>query len=299
MKILVTGGTGFIGRPLCAELLAAGYQVTVLSRNPQRVAARCGPQVRAFGSLDEWAPHEHFDAVINLAGAPIIDRPWSVARRQVLRDSRVLLTRQLVGAMARAEARPAVLLSGSAIGIYGDSGALKVDEAAQPATDFAARLCADWETAALAAADLGVRACLLRTGLVLDPSGGLLGRMLPAFRLGLGARLGDGRQWMSWIALPDYMAAILALLHNPVASGPFNLTSPEPVTNARFTALLAKSVRRPAFMVAPGFLLKPLLGERAPLLLGGQRVLPKRLLELRYSFRHAGLDDALSALLGR
>lgn len=299
MNILLTGGTGFIGRSLCAALVAAGHGMTVLSRAPEAVAGKCGPGVQAIGSLAGWRPGSRVDAVINLAGEPIIDRPWSESRRQQLRNSRVALTRELVEAMARWPHVPGVVLSGSAIGLYGDSGDTVLDETAPPASDFAAQLCADWEAAALGAESLGARVCVLRTGLVLDRHGGLLGRMLLPFRLGLAAQLGDGRQWMSWISMADYVAAVLMLLENPEASGPFNMTAPQPVTNAQFTRALASSLHRPALLRVPSFVLRGLLGQRAPMLLGGQRVLPLRLQALGFVFRHSELTVALPALLER
>lgn len=296
-QILVTGGTGFIGRPLCRALVAAGHHVTVLTRKPAKVRDKCGPGVSALASLDDWRPDMHFDAVINLAGEPIADAAWTARRKQQLRDSRIALTERLVVAMARAQHTPAVLLSGSAIGYYGDGGDRAFDESSPAAGDFAARLCADWENAALAAERLGVRVCLLRTGLVLDPSGGLLGRMQLPFRFGLGARLGNGRQWMSWIAIEDYLSIVQRLLDDDGARGPFNMTAPQPVTNASFTSMLAAALHRPALLFAPAPVLRLALGERAPMLLGGQRVLPARLQGLGYEFRQASLDGALRALL--
>lgn len=298
MKILLTGGTGFIGRALCPALLAAGHEVTVLSRQPPAAVTRtCGIGVQALASLADWRPEQRFDAVINLAGEPIVDAAWSAARRQQLRASRIGLTQQLVARIAAAEHQPAVLLSGSAIGIYGDAGATPCAESAPLAADFAAQLCRDWEQAALAAEAHGVRVCLLRTGLVLDRSGGLLQKMLPAFRFGLGAKLGNGTQWMSWITRADYVAAVLALLADEQARGPFNLTAPVPVTNADFTRLLAQALHRPALFTAPAPLLKLALGERAPMLLGGQRVLPARLQETGFRFRQPQLAGALRELL--
>ncbi|MFZ5756484.1 MAG: TIGR01777 family oxidoreductase [Pseudomonadota bacterium] len=299
MRILLTGGTGFIGRPLCAALVAAGHEVTVPSRRPETVATKCGPQVRPMASLADWCEEVAFDAVINLAGEPIADAAWSEARKRALRDSRIGTTQQLVAAIARARQKPHVLLSGSAIGYYGDTGDRAIDESAPPANDFAATLCRDWEHAALAAESQGVRVCLLRTGLVLDASGGMLGKLLPAFRFGLGARLGDGRQWMSWIALDDYIEAVLMLLQNGHARGPWNMTAPQPVTNAEFTRTLARAVHRPAWFSAPSSVLKLALGERSPLLLGGQRVLPARLLQDGFRFRHADLAAALRELARR
>ncbi len=294
MNILVTGGTGLIGRKLCPALLKAGHQVTVLSRRPQAVATLCGNAVRAIASLDEWSPAQHFDAVINLAGEPIVDAHWTPQRKQRLWASRVTLTEQLVARIAAAQQKPVLLLSGSAIGYYGDCGARRLDESAASGSDFGAQLCAAWEAAAQGAAAFGVSVCLLRTGLVLSRDGGLLNKMRLPFSLGLGARLGDGRQWMSWIHVDDYIAIVLRLLAaNANVGGAVNMTAPEPVTNAEFTATLARVLHRPAIFFAPAALLKLALGERAILLLGGQRVLPARAEAMGFGFAHRTLDDAL------
>lgn len=298
MRILITGGTGLIGRQLCKALLAEGHQLTVLSRDPDSVPARCGAAVQALAGLELWQPDRTFDAVINLAGEPIVDARWTARRKQALWDSRVALTERLVQRIAAARHRPGVLLSGSAVGYYGSRGDAVLDEASPPGEDFPARLCRAWEDAALAAQSMGMRVCLLRTGLVLSRHGGLLGRMLLPFRLGLGARLGDGRQWMSWVHIDDYVAMLLRLLNDPGASGPYNLTAPQPVTNREFTAALAAALHRPALFSAPAMLLKAVLGERACLLLEGQRALPDRMETAGYRHTHANLADALHDLLG-
>lgn len=296
MRILITGGTGLIGRALCTALLARGHALTVLSRRPATVAARCGAAVRAMGTLAEWTPDTAFDAVINLAGEPIIDAAWTLGRRKRLWDSRVGVTEALIGRIAAARVKPRVLLSGSAVGCYGDAGDAVLDEDAPGGNDFGATLCQAWEQAARQAASFGVRVCFLRTGLVLDARGGMLGRMLLPFRLGLGTRLGTGMQWMSWIAMDDYVALVLELLGRDDAVGAFNMTAPQPVRNREFTALLARALHRPAPFVAPAWLLRLALGERAILLLGGQRALPTRALALGYHFRHPEAGAALAAL---
>lgn len=296
MDILLTGGTGLIGRALCRALQAEGHRLTVLSRRPETVAQKCGPEVQAIGGLNEWTPDRHFDAVINLAGEPIADRAWSAARKQALRDSRIALTQQLVARIAAAEHKPGVLLSGSAIGYYGNGGERVLTEQAPCGEDFAARLCFDWEAAARQAEGHGVRVCLLRTGLVLSREGGLLGKLKLPFSLGLGARLGDGCQYMSWVHIEDYVTMILRLLHDASLSGPFNLTAPEPVTNGEFTRELGRALQRPALFVTPGFLLKLALGERASLLLEGQRVIPQALQACGASFAFPSLIVALANL---
>ena len=299
MHILITGGTGLIGRRLCKALLAEGHELTVLSRNPHTVQDKCGAGVRAMASLDEWQPARSFDAVVNLAGEPIVDARWTTHRKQVLWDSRITLTESLVQRIAAAQTRPAVLLSGSAVGYYGGRGDAMLDESADTGADFPARLCAAWEAAALGAETFGVRVCLLRTGLVLSRQGGLLGRMLFPFKLGLGARLGDGKQWMSWIHMDDYVAMVLSLLRDAQASGPYNMTAPQPVTNREFTATLAKVLHRPAPFIAPAWFLRFVMGERACLLLEGQKVLPQKIESAGYRFSFAKLADALQDLLGK
>ena len=299
MHIFITGGTGLIGRHLCKALLAEGHELTVLSRNPASVPVKCGAAVHALASLAQWQPGQTFDAVINLAGEPIVDKSWTAKRKQALWDSRVTLTEELVRRIAAANHRPAVLLSGSAVGYYGDRGDVMLDEAAEAGENFAAQLCKAWEDAARVAESVGVRVCLLRTAPVLSNDGGLLGRMLPPFRLGLGARLGNGKQWMSWIHMQDYVAMVLRLLHDPHAAGPYNMAAPHPVTNAEFTATLAAALHRPALFVAPALLLKLGMGERASLLLEGQRVLPGKMEAAQYRFAFTNLADALRDLLGK
>jgi uncharacterized protein (TIGR01777 family) len=297
MRILITGGTGLIGRQLCAVLLTQGHELTVLSRRPQTVASKCGEGVHAMAGLDEWTSERVFDAVINLAGEPIVDAYWSAKRKQVLLDSRVRLTEKLVQRIAATQQKPAVLLSGSAVGYYGSGGEMVLDEAMAAGHDFPSELCASWESAARAAEQSGVRVCLLRTGLVLSDRGGLLGRMLLPFKLALGARLGDGKQWMSWVHIDDYVAMVVRLMNDTSLSGAFNMTAPTPVTNAEFTQTLAQTLHRPALFVAPGFVLKLAMGERACLLLEGQRVIPKRLQSSGFQFAHPRLDGALLDLL--
>ena len=291
MRLLVTGGTGFIGRPLVKRLLARGDSVTVYSRRPAAARALFGGAIEAWDNLSSWASDIAFDAVINLAGEPIIDRPWTARRKQILHDSRIQTTRQLVQAMARSRARPAVFASGSAIGIYGDSGQAPRTETCAIGTDFPARLCADWEAAAAEAA--GIRTVMLRTGLVLHADGGLLARMHLPFMLGLGGRLGDGSQAMSWIHREDYLNALLFLLDNPDCQGPFNLVAPHPVSNAEFSDALAASYGRRALLRTPAFALKAILGERAALLLGGQMVLPEKLVGAGFAYRYHLLSSAL------
>lgn len=297
MNILLTGGTGLIGRALCRRWLADGHRLWVWSRSPQRVAQLCGAEVKGVGSLQQLDAVA-LDAVVNLAGAPIADRPWTKARKSLLWDSRVRLTEELVEWLGRREQKPALLISGSAVGWYGDGGEHRLTEADQPVTsDFASQLCNAWEERASEAAVLGIRVVLIRTGLVLARDGGFLQRLLPPFRLGLGGRLGNGRQWMPWIHIEDQIGLIDFLLRQPAASGPYNACAPTPVRNLEFTRSLSRRLHRPALLPVPAALLKPLLGELAGLLLGGQHAQPQRLQEEGYSFRFTDLDSALADLL--
>jgi uncharacterized protein len=297
MRILITGGTGLIGRPLCAALLSAGHELTVLSRDHSSVKSKCGMAVTAISSLKDWNENQAFDAIINLAGEPIFDLHWTDWRKRKLRNSRVALTEELVKRIESARHKPVVLLSGSAVGYYGDRGDQSLDESAGCGTGFPAQLCDAWERAAAHAASSGVRVCLMRTGLVLSRQGGMLRRMLLPFRLGLGARLGNGRQWMSWIHIDDYVAITLRLLECADAEGPVNMTAPNPVTNGEFASTLARALNRPALFAAPACLLQALLGERATMLLGGQRVLPAKIVATGYRFAYPKLNAALQALV--
>jgi uncharacterized protein (TIGR01777 family) len=298
VRVLVTGGTGFIGRFLCRRLLADGHAVDILSRQPANVAGLFGHRVTTHEFPVRPTVIDGVDAIINLAGAPIFGPRWSAARKRLLFESRVGLTEQLVQGIALAKKKPTVLLSGSAIGFYGDHGDQPLDESASPTDDFAHQLCDAWELAACRASDYGVRVCTLRTGLVLGPGGGLLQRMSGPFKLGLGGRLGDGRQWMSWIHIEDHIDAMMRLLTEPALRGPFNLTAPHPVPNRVFTQTLAAAVHRPALFHLPAWLLRFLFGEMASLMLCSQRVLPKRLTEQAdLRFRFPVLDSALADCL--
>ncbi|HLA32188.1 MAG TPA: TIGR01777 family oxidoreductase, partial [Pseudomonas sp.] len=238
MHILLTGGTGLMGRALCRHWAQQGHQLTVWSRRPQQVAALCGAEVRGIGRLEELA-EEPLDAVLNLAGAPIADRPWTRKRKALLWASRISLTEQLLAWLEARAHKPRVLLSGSAVGWYGDGGERELHEDSPPVSkDFAAQLCGAWEETAQRAEDLGIRVVLLRTGLVLAKEGGMLKRLLPPFKLGLGGPLGSGRQWMPWIHLADQIALIDFLLQHEQASGPYNACAPQPVRNRQFSQAL-------------------------------------------------------------
>lgn len=277
----------------------SGHQLTVLSRKPESVAEKCGADVAALKSLADWAPNQHFDAVINLAGEPIMGSRWTKQRKRILWDSRVTLTERLVDAIGKAKTKPAVLVSGSAVGIYGNQGDAILDEASAPVQDgFGQHLCQAWEEAALGAGEFDVRVCLLRTGLVIGKDGGFLQKMLLPFRLGLGGRLGDGKQWMSWIHMKDHVAMTQHLVESPNLGGAFNLTAPNPVTNNEFTRCLAKILKCPSRVGMPAWFLRLGAGEMAELMLGGQRVLPRRFQSENFRFSYGALEPALRDSLG-
>lgn len=296
MRILITGGTGLIGRNLCQQWLADGHELYVWSRTPERVKSVCGEAVHGVGALREL-DEVKLDAVINLAGAPIADRPWTQKRRKLLRDSRIALTDHLVKWLASLAHKPEVLISGSAVGWYGDGGEQPLTESSpSQSKDFATQLCADWEAAALAAEPLGIRVVLIRTGLVVTGQGGFLSRLLPLFRLGLGGPQGSGQQWMPWVHLDDEVALINHVLHQQAARGVYNACAPEPARNKDFAKALGKQLGRPAVLPVPGFVLKLMLGEMAGLLLGGQNIRPERTQEIGFEFKYPDLKSALATL---
>lgn len=278
MKIAVTGASGFIGRALTARLAAAGHIV-----QPVR--------------LRESAAASPSEAVVHLAGEPLAQR-WTAEAKRTIRESRVEGTRALVGSLARLSPRPAMLVSASAVGIYGSRGDQLLTEDSAPGSGFLADVCAEWERTAGVANALGIRVVIVRTGVVLG-HGGALARMLPVFKLGLGGRLGSGRQWMSWIHIDDLTALIEFVLSGARLRGPVNATAPNPVTNAGFTRTLASALHRPAFAVVPAFALKMLFGEMASVLLDSQRVLPKAAQAAGFQFRYPDLGPALADLVGR
>ncbi|WP_426416957.1 TIGR01777 family oxidoreductase [Aestuariirhabdus sp. LZHN29] len=295
-SLLVTGGTGCIGYQLLPTLVEAGYQLWVLTRRPVDALNTLGGRIHYVNDLSEVG---EVGGVINLAGEGIVDARWSESRKQALLDSRIGVTEHLLEWIASLEKTPEVLISGSAVGYYGyQDSSDELDESAPGQQDFASTLCQRWEAAAARATDLGVRVCLLRTGVVLASNGGALARMLVPFKLGLGGPIASGEQMISWIQREDLVAIILFLLHSKELTGAFNATAPSPVTNRCFSESLAKVLGRPCWLPVPGYAMRMLLGDAADLLVKGQSVVPKRLLQLGFEFRYPQISDAIAHSLG-
>ncbi|MBS0846809.1 TIGR01777 family oxidoreductase [Citrobacter sp. JGM124] len=296
MRVLITGGTGLIGHHLITRLVKEGARITVLTRFPERAATQLGSQVSLLPDLSLLNHLDDFDAVINLAGEPIVNRRWTTSQKEHLCQSRWHMTEQLVALIRASHCPPEVLISGSAIGYYGDKGEIPLTEDTPPHDEFTHRLCQQWEQIALGAQTARTRVCLLRTGVVLANDGGALKKMLPPFRYGLGGALGNGHQYMAWIHIDDMVNGIIWLLNNPL-HGPFNLVSPQPVTNTQFTRTLGNVLNRPTRLSVPGMMVRLLMGEAAVLLLGSQHAIPQRLEASGFQFNWPELHDALQNLL--
>jgi len=302
VRVLITGGTGFIGGAVARALGDLGHSVIVLSRR-NAPPSGWGNNVR----LVHWKGPEadipkeacdQIDAVVNLAGESIGTKRWTNARKNQVFDSRIQTTRRLAAKIVAMPVKPRVLISGSAIGYYGPHGDEELSEASPSGSDFLAVVCSHWEEEAKAVVRQGVRLALLRTGVVLGPGGGALSRMMLPFKLFVGGPVGSGRQVVSWIHRDDLVGLIRFILENDHVSGPINATAPQPVTNRQFARVLGRVMGRPAFLPTPGFVLRLVLGEMADLVLTGQRVIPKRALEYRYTFRYPELEGALRNVLG-
>jgi uncharacterized protein len=294
VRVVIAGGTGFLGRKLAARLAADGYSVQVLTRRAT------GPHHLTWnpdGSPGDLPTHlSGATAIVNLAGEGVADRRWTRARKDALRSSRVLPTRTLAAAIAACAAPPRVFISGSAVGYYGAHGDEPVTERTPPGDDFLGRLAVDWEQEARAAESPATRVAIVRTVLVLAADGGALGKMRLPFKLGLGATLAPGTQYMPWIHVDDWTAFILWLIQNEHAVGAFNATAPTPVTNRTFTRALGRAVGRPAVFYAPAFVLRAALGEMAGILVDGQRALPAHAEQLGFQFTYRTLAPALESL---
>jgi uncharacterized protein len=291
MRVLVTGASGFIGSHLSERLRAAGHQVLPVSRHP-------APGVGGYDWSDRSLAQgvEEADAVVHLAGEDLFGKRWTRRQKEILRSSRTELTRKLARLIA--SRKPACFISASAVGYYGDSLDARFTESSPRGRGFLADLCGEWEAATSAAADAGVRTAITRIGVVLGQGGGALGKMLLPFKLGLGGPIGDGRQWLSWVHIDDLAGLVQFLLERSGESGAFNATAPQPVTMKTFARALGRALHRPAIFPVPGPMLKLALGEVADVLLTGQYVEPRRARESGFTFRFAGVDDALRDVVG-
>ena len=301
MRVFMTGGTGFVGTALSRQLVAQGYQVSILTRNvskdrtlPHGLNLIQGDPTKKGPWQDQAAG---YDVCINLAGASIFRR-WNKKAKTLMRESRLQTTRNLVAALAVRKGRDTVLLSTSAVGYYGFHENEILDEGSPPGDDYLANLARDWEKEALRAEQYGVRVLICRFGIVLGRGGGALGQVVPLFRKGLGSALGSGNQWFSWIHEQDLVNIFPFLIEQKDLSGPINLTAPEPVTNTAFTKALGRALGRPTFLPAvPGFVLKMIKGEFGTFLFNGQRIIPKRLIDAGFRFQFPAIQEALDGLL--
>ncbi len=296
MKAMVTGGTGFVGRHLIKHL----DRPVVVGRNADKIRQRLGDVEARAWNPDSIDPSlfQGVDTIFHLAGETIFNGRWNPEKKERIRSSRVDLTHRIVDALALCETKPKTLVCASAIGYYGSRGNGVLNEESAPGLDFLARVCMNWEKEALRARESGLRVICLRNGLVLGKDGGALAKMLPIFRKGLGGRLGDGSQFMSWVHIDDLTSIMLHAAKDQSLSGPVNAVAPKSVTNANFTKALGTVLRRPAFFHVPGFILRLALGEFATALLSSQRVIPERLHRAGFEFAYPELKEALENLLG-
>jgi hypothetical protein len=302
MNIVVTGGTGFIGRALCAALSSDGHRIIILTRKAGATSQLLGTNTTKVewnaqdtGSWEQAL--EGADVVINLAGAPIADARWTDARKQLLTNSRVLTTRLLVRALTRRSSKPATFISASGIGYYGASDDRLLDEGAARGRGFLSDLCLEWEAEAIRAAEFGARVVILRTGMVLEQDGGALPKMLLPFQVFAGGPILPGSQWVSWIHRRDHIGLIQWALTTETVSGPINAVAPEPVTMKTFCEVLGQVLHRPSWLPVPSFALNILLGELGTLMTTGQRVIPAKAMAGGYTFQYPTLEPALRAIL--
>jgi hypothetical protein len=300
MKILITGGTGFVGKHLTSRFVREGYEVTILSRSPKGsgevpkgTSYLIGDPTRK-GPWQEAIPNH--DVIINLAGASIFRR-WSDEYKKLIRESRVSTTRNIVEGIPSNPRGPIAFFSTSAVGYYGFYGDEELDEESPPGNDFLARLAIEWEKEALKAKEKGARVIITRFGIVLGEKGGALGQMIPLFKKFIGGPIGSGQQWFSWVHIKDLAEAFVFLIEHPEISGPVNVCSPNPVKNKDLARVLGKALHRPSFMPAPGFMIKLVLGEFGSVILEGQRVLPRRLLKKGFTFQYPDIDKALQSII--
>ena len=302
MHVVVSGGSGFIGKALVRRLLEGGHRVTLLTRRPEGVRRGVEGSVQTVAwdgrTVGVWAPSLNgTNAVINLAGEPIVARRWTEAQKAIILDSRVRTTRALIEAISQAKKRPSVLVNASAVGYYGPRDDEELTERSPSGRGFLAELCRSWEQEAQQAQVLGVRVVVLRIGIVLSADGGALSKMVPPFQWGLGGPLGSGRQWMSWIHRDDLLGLIAWALSRPDVAGPVNATAPQPVRMREFCQALGRALHRPSWAPVPAPMLRLLLGEMAEVLLTGQRVIPDAALRAGHPFQFSDLTSALVACL--
>ncbi len=299
MKIIITGGSGLIGRALTASLAQAGHEVIVLSRKPEAVKnLPAGARAEKWDGQSAQGWSQWIDsntAIVNLAGATISER-WTDTHKQAIRESRLNAGRAIVAAVKAAAEKPSVVVQSSAVGYYGPRGSEEIGEDASAGSDFLASVATDWEGSTAELEQLGVRRVIVRTGVVLDKRGGALPLMALPVKLFVGGPLGGGQQYLPWIHLDDEVAAIRFLIENSTTKGVYNLSAPQPVTNAEFVKVLGKVLGRPTFMPTPGFALKLVLGEMSTLVLDGQRQMPKRLLAAGFKFQYGDAASALRAI---
>ena len=298
-RVLVTGGTGYIGTALAETLLAAGVEVVVMTRDRARAARHFGGRVTAVEDLGELSGRSAPEVIVNLAGKNLGSERWNDAVKRELIQSRVGTTHRVIDYIASSSVKSRLLISGSAVGYYGAHGDEVLTERDPPGAEYQSELCAHWEEAALRARQYGVRVCLSRTGVVLGPGGGALSGLLPQFRKGLGAVAGTGRQWISWIQMEDLIEIFLRFMRDDSLQGAFNNTAPNPVTNREFAASIGHAVGRPVLLRVPGWLLRLAMGGMAHLYLTGQRVVPERHLQAGYRYRYPEIDAALAVSTGR
>ncbi|WP_261815712.1 TIGR01777 family oxidoreductase [Vibrio gallicus] len=302
MQILMTGGTGFVGKALIKQLLPS--RITILTRDIELAKKQLhhfnSNYFELIDSLDELDNLDKFDAVINLAGEPIVERRWSATQKQRICSSRWQVTEKLVELICCSDTPPAVFISGSAVGIYGDQGNTVVNEQTEcPTSNFPFHVCSQWEAIALKAQSEQTRVCLLRTGVVLGLDGGALKKMQLPYKMGLGGPIGNGQQYMPWIHLQDMVCGIQFVLEDARAYGAFNLVAPHPVTNSEFSQQLAKTLKRPHFLFTPKLIMKLLMGESSCLLLDSVNAKPVKLTELGYQFTYSRLQPALRQIFSR
>ncbi len=300
-KILITGGTGFIGRSLCKVFLDGGARLTVLVRDIDKAAKSIQGGVRFIHTLSELSPDEPFDSVINLAGEPVAQH-WTKTARAKIMNSRLNTTQEVLDHMGGMTTKPRAYIAASAIGWYGVHEHEIFTEHSAPSTqtggDFAKHICHEWEDLSIQAQDIGIRTVLLRIGIVLERDGGVIREVSPAFKYGFGGRMGSGKQWFSWVHRDDVIGMILHVIHDETLHGAMNVTAPDPVTNAVFAKALGAAMSRPSFMPLPAFLLKLIFGQMAQeIMLSGQNVVPEKALNHGYVFQYPDIQSALNAIV--